>query len=1379
MPVFRLTLPGIEFVSPAPLDIVAAGGTASTVVQARLVDGLLYQPPGTSLRLEGRFDAQSATLRLTGDFTARPARFLDGQLEVQRFDLQIRVMDDPTTGEKVLDANAPNPVSMTGEADWISAMIQSLGIANGRLPFDLGYTFQRGGQSGFTLALRASPANPIAAPRLAIDLQQGRLAVDVLPDELAMIITLAGDAAMQTNGTFGQQVRQILETIFGAGNAPDLDPPPFLFRRKFRLEPTGLPGAPLELPSFSLAPLWRGGQAPALPAFPDLQVSLGSPRFTFQLPDPAALLPELGLALRDCAIRLPALPGMDAIRLAGNLNFVRQTGGFTFNFEPSLSGGVALPEVLRFFLDQIAWLAGQLPELDQIADLLRLSQAELDWNRLFQDLATGLTPTNFDPVIFRTTFRAILDGAAAAINAPDIDRLFRLAFRIFQQIGDQAFRVMWEVWFDLTPTDWDKLVKLLQASLPDFDQVNYAALLDQLFSLAGNGLVLVDFLRAALELGAAQLQANFDSFMKMWLHIFSAISRSIAPADFAAAVFELFKNVSPALDRFMRLSDIPVFHFDNRLTGPLLTLRVDVLLVGLGLQGIVRISTLEQLALAYADSKRFIEYLLRPVFAFFNVIFPTPAPVDATQVLALLTALFTNAEGDEESEILLLQLSRFYLLGVIFALVGAAWNAVRPSHLLPWFGLVFQPIEDDSSLKVLRLPAPKATGTPIKYLILSDIHRDARSDDRGLFIVGSIDHFSEHSQLYLDILNHADKQGYTVIEAGDGEELWYIRDFSSYRGPAEHLEEILVSHASIYAKLADMYQRGKYLRMIGNHDSYLRRPAVFSRLQQRFPASDPAGRPFTLYDYIIIDGVKTMDERGLGDLLGHDIWDGLTEEDKFKTIIDNVARGRLGLDSHPYAETKPMIVTHGHQWDFWNCDKNNLVGKIISNAIGVPVDQLNDPFNDLAGLAFAGSPAVDFQDFLARLPVFDNFPAYQPALAAAHQVQHMPDKERVLINGWLYWEILPALVSMFAMPLHLRNDSGNITQRWSQVLNDQNTRARFFDHLMNQICIGHTHNPQAQPYFDIEKLVAGPLDPIVKGVRQVISDALFGWDPSLNVVKSRYYNSGTSGWMSGVIWAIEINEFAEARLVYWSKDGRIDRPQTMDWQLPRQDDAWRAALAAKQQDVVEYWRQVPELVGDSAVSLLQAMGSLAGLPLSVLVAFADELAGQSFEFQLQALSALSTSSPGAPELGVYLQQQTNQVGQWLVVALLSTLRRQAGAPGSLPPQRLTLRVPLPADLEQALNQITGVLKTLPFPGVTATQIDQSLTQMACVWLLASQASGLANRTGRLHFEASTHPVAFLAFSLAALLPGAAVSDLPFTSQVTIDNHQLVFTLMVN
>ena len=65
----------------------------------------------------------------------------------------------------------------------------------------------------------------------------------------------------------------------------------------------------------------------------------------------------------------------------------------------------------------------------------------------------------------------------------------------------------------------------------------------------------------------------------------------------------------------------------------------------------------------------------------------------------------------------------------------------------------------------------------------------------------------------IDILNRADDQHYTLIENGDCEELWFIRDFDAFRGFPQMVSDIIAKHQAIYTKLRDMHKRGRYFRL--------------------------------------------------------------------------------------------------------------------------------------------------------------------------------------------------------------------------------------------------------------------------------------------------------------------------------------------------------------------------------------------------------------------------------------------------------------------------------------------------------------------------------------------------------------------------------------
>lgn len=98
-------------------------------------------------------------------------------------------------------------------------------------------------------------------------------------------------------------------------------------------------------------------------------------------------------------------------------------------------------------------------------------------------------------------------------------------------------------------------------------------------------------------------------------------------------------------------------------------------------------------------------------------------------------------------------------------------------------------------------------------------------------------------------------------------------------------------------------------------------------------------------------------------------------------------------------------------------------------------------------------------------------------------------------------------------------------------------------HHLHHVCIGHTHNPQSQPHFTLKNLGAlvPLLGPVLGALSTVLPDFL---EPQL---KTMYFNSGTAGWMEGLVWAIEVDETGQARLVYWTDNSK--RPEKMDREL--------------------------------------------------------------------------------------------------------------------------------------------------------------------------------------------------------------------------------------
>ena len=136
-------------------------------------------------------------------------------------------------------------------------------------------------------------------------------------------------------------------------------------------------------------------------------------------------------------------------------------------------------------------------------------------------------------------------------------------------------------------------------------------------------------------------------------------------------------------------------------------------------------------------------------------------------------------------------------------------------------------------------------------------------------------------------------------------------------------------------------------------------------------------------------------------------------------FLANVLRGRLGMDSGDYSIDTRMLVTHGHHFDFWNCPENQILGLLIANSVGMfIVDRNIDPFLDIRGIALQGNPYIDFADAFAGWPVFNSWVSHDPSVRFAHQVQHMPNLDRQLIDSIMFSETRAALIGTFGIALN-------------------------------------------------------------------------------------------------------------------------------------------------------------------------------------------------------------------------------------------------------------------------------------------------------------------------------------------------------------------------
>jgi len=146
-----------------------------------------------------------------------------------------------------------------------------------------------------------------------------------------------------------------------------------------------------------------------------------------------------------------------------------------------------------------------------------------------------------------------------------------------------------------------------------------------------------------------------------------------------------------------------------------------------------------------------------------------------------------------------------------------------------------------------------------KLVLMSDVHRG-----RG---AGS-DNFAKNQKLYYTALRHYDREGYTYIELGDGDELWQER----------HMWEITTEYDYIFTLLAKLYSEGRFHMLYGNHDMIKRsRPWTQANLHTYSPK--PNGLQTPLFPDI--------------------------------TVEESI------LLTHRPTDSK-MLLLHGHQADFFN-----------------------------------------------------------------------------------------------------------------------------------------------------------------------------------------------------------------------------------------------------------------------------------------------------------------------------------------------------------------------------------------------------------------------------------------------------------------------------
>jgi hypothetical protein len=550
-------------------------------------------------------------------------------------------------------------------------------------------------------------------------------------------------------------------------------------------------------------------------------------------------------------------------------------------------------------------------------------------------------------------------------------------------------------------------------------------------------------------------------------------------------------------------------------------------------------------------------------------------PGFAQELLAAFVAPIVILADSNARDALLAQLFAIRGMGVLL-IPALVFQAIQTHmHIWDWLGQDVRGVtQSDRALRIKELKPPSEV-THRKYMIFSDLHRDAPEDvvDPIFF---DVSHFTKNKDVYKNALIYCRDHGYTVIENGDCEELWYqprLRD----EDPGQRAQSILTAHDDVYQILRTLYdddgERNRYFRIRGNHDDYWVNGGDMTPLRQRFSAN------FTIWDALVIPDVKTMESEIFQVIrdLARD-WDKLTDEQIMDRLLTQVP---LGLSPDRYHKKKPLFILHGHQMDFWNCDEHNYLGKAITRGIAVPADGIDAFPYYLKGIDWDGNPLIKFWDILAKITPWENWPPEDFALDATRQIENMSEFDRKLQDSLSFSETFAALV-----PYLMRYDS-----RGPSLLDPA-----------VQILIGHTHYPQSRPHLNLQGLfgIGGLID---------------------RLVKVPYYNSGGGGWWEGIVWAIEITEKGQPTLVYWERNSFGPRP--MSWELHAPDI-----------DLTQFIPQIKDFLTEqsawAASAIRRLLQSIAG-GLKALATFQD------LENQLAACQGqpLSLNLGGLSPVGQY------------------------------------------------------------------------------------------------------------------------------------------------
>jgi hypothetical protein len=305
------------------------------------------------------------------------------------------------------------------------------------------------------------------------------------------------------------------------------------------------------------------------------------------------------------------------------------------------------------------------------------------------------------------------------------------------------------------------------------------------------------------------------------------------------------------------------------------------------------------------------------------------------------------------------------------------------------------------------------------------------------------------------------------------------------------------------------------------------------------------------------------------------------------------------------------------------------------------------------------------------------------------------------VDDLFYKESVAAFVGSFGIATDHFDASGNRTKpedTWGTGIFPQNLLDYLEKHHNHHICVGHTHNPHSQPFFTVRNLTERV--PLMAGVWNAIESIVtripvLGRLLPRNLIKSKYFNSGTAGWMDGVVWAVEVDQDKQARLVFWT-DNSVG-PEYMDWELfPIKDPVLKARMPKTVQEVIETLKHVLGHIIGIPLQLLKTIGALLSIPFELL----NKVIQLGEQLPSRFKGVFTEVSQAAPEqLEAVLERMQGDL-----FGLLLTLKARLMGKRPAEPDEFTFEIGLATGIPARLKNLRDAVR----------QIDRTLNEFAAL-----------------------------------------------------------------